>query len=554
MMLKTLKTIDYHNELIETQLKGKSGPFGSHIVATLFFIYILKDFVPIAILIAIMLIQIISYIFRTILVNKILKNLYISDKKTVHKLLKYYLSMIFINSFLLGISGMLTVLYAGELQLFMYIAVMSAIVAGAMTSLSSIFHAVFIYIVVSFSIIILSLVFIGGTTTYYFAAFMLIIFIVAIVSSSFRINQSISNNITQQEALTEKNSNFQNLLDMTMEAIILTDSHYNIIDINESGVMLFKMENKSDAIGINIIEYVPDYELLKLQNAMQNERNDPYEIDLRKYNGETFPTLLSSSNMIMDGKQVRIGTVLDLTQIKEKEQQLIHQSRLAQMGEMISMIAHQWRQPLSAISGTANNLALNLMFDDIDKEEFTKEIELIIGYSQHLSHTIDDFRDFFEEEKEKETLTLEEIVTRTLNIIKVSVENKNIKIETHFNCPKLVTTYVNEVNQVVLNLIRNAEDILLERKIKNPTIIIEALCEDNNLLLRVKDNGGGIPESIIDRVFDPYFSTKKEKDGTGLGLYMSKTIIYEHCNGKLSVKNDEYGAVFTIVLPEALMG
>ncbi len=554
MMLKTLKTIDYHNELIETQLKGKSGPFGSHIVATLFFIYILKDFVPIAILIAIMLIQIISYIFRTILVNKILKNLYISDKKTVHKLLKYYLSMIFINSFLLGISGMLTVLYAGELQLFMYIAVMSAIVAGAMTSLSSIFHAVFIYIVVSFSIIILSLVFIGGTTTYYFAAFMLVIFIVAIVSSSFRINQSISNNIAQQEALTEKNSNFQNLLDMTMEAIIITDSHYNIIDINESGVMLFKMENKSDAIGINIIEYVPDYELLKLQNAMQNERNDPYEIDLRKYNGETFPTLLSSSNMIMDGKQVRIGTVLDLTQIKEKEQQLIHQSRLAQMGEMISMIAHQWRQPLSAISGTANNLALNLMFDDIDKEEFTKEIELIIGYSQHLSHTIDDFRDFFEEEKEKETLTLEEIVTRTLNIIKVSVENKNIKIETHFNCPKLVTTYVNEVNQVVLNLIRNAEDILLERKIKNPTITIEALCEDNNLLLRVKDNGGGIPKSIMNRIFDPYFSTKKEKDGTGLGLYMSKTIIYEHCNGKLSVKNDKYGAVFTIVLPEALMG
>lgn len=228
-------------------------------------------------------------------------------------------------------------------------------------------------------------------------------------------------------------------------------------------------------------------------------------------------------------------------------QQMLNQSRLAQMGEMISMIAHQWRQPLAAISATTSNLKFKIVVDDVNKDVFNKEIGLIEDYSLHLSKTIDDFRGFFKDGKEKELTTLEDIVLGTLKIAQPAVENKNIEIQTCFTCNKPLKVYPNEIKQVVLNLIKNAEDVLIEKNVKNPQIVIETLYENNQKILRVKDNGGGVPEEILEKIFDPYFSTKKEKDGTGLGLYMSKTIVQEHCDGSLHVNNDKHGAIFTIV-------
>ncbi len=232
--------------------------------------------------------------------------------------------------------------------------------------------------------------------------------------------------------------------------------------------------------------------------------------------------------------------------IKQKDKQLLYQSRLALMGEMISMIAHQWRQPLSAISATTSNLTLKLMLDDINKKEFEQDIASITKYAQHLSETIDDFRDFFIKDKSKEITTLDKIVNSTLDIIKKSIENKNIEIKHELSCDTKFQTFSNELKQTLLNLIKNAEDALLDNNIKNPQIYIKTTCTDNKMILIVKDNAGGIPDDIIDKIFDPYFSTRKGKNGTGLGLYMSKTIIEEHCTGELTVSNDENGAVFKI--------
>ncbi len=232
----------------------------------------------------------------------------------------------------------------------------------------------------------------------------------------------------------------------------------------------------------------------------------------------------------------------ELAKNREKEQQLIQQSRLAQMGEMISMIAHQWRQPLTAISATTSNLLIRIMMDDINKDEFEKDISLISKYSQHLSNTIDDFRGFFKENKTLETTTLNEIVISTLDIVKISVKNANIELKTKLNCDKKLKTYPSEIKQVLLNLIKNAQDAHIENKIEEAFIEIETKCQDGNHILIVRDNAGGIPEKIIDKVFEPYFSTKLKKDGTGLGLYMSKTIIQQHCGGGIEVYNDEVGA------------
>jgi len=230
------------------------------------------------------------------------------------------------------------------------------------------------------------------------------------------------------------------------------------------------------------------------------------------------------------------------------EQTILQQSRLAQMGEMISMIAHQWRQPLTAISATSSLIELKAKLNQLDTDVVQKKAKDISSYAQHLSHTIDDFRDFFKPNKEKKESTYNEVVKSVLGIIESSISNKNIQVLQELNCHNTFTTYPNELRQVVLNLIKNAEDILLEKKVKNPYIKIKAYQKNEKHILEISDNGGGIPNDIIEKIFDPYFSTKSEKNGTGLGLYMSKTIIEEHCGGTLSVSNDNDGAIFKIVL------
>ena len=229
---------------------------------------------------------------------------------------------------------------------------------------------------------------------------------------------------------------------------------------------------------------------------------------------------------------------------RQKDKQMLQQSRLAQMGEMISMIAHQWRQPLAAIGSTSASITIKAKLNKLDKEIAIKLSSKISEYSQHLSSTIDDFRDFFKTNKEKKSAKYTDMVESVLDIVETSLANKNISVIRDFKSDIFFDTYPNEVKQVILNLMKNAEDILLEKKIENPIIKIET--EDK--VLRVRDNAGGIPSDIIDKVFDPYFSTKTKKDGTGLGLYMSKTIIEEHCNGVLKCYNDKNGAVFEIIL------
>ncbi len=237
-----------------------------------------------------------------------------------------------------------------------------------------------------------------------------------------------------------------------------------------------------------------------------------------------------------------------LQQIREKDKLLLKQSRMAQMGEMIRMIAHQWRQPLAAISATSASIELKASLDHLDNDTAIQKAQDISIFSQHLSKTIDDFRYFFKPNKQKEEISYDRLIISTLKIIAVSLRNKNIKLIQELNCHDTFITYPNELKQVILNLIQNAEDALIEKQIENPYIKISTYKENNQLTLEVSDNAGGVLEDIIDDIFNPYFSTKIQKDGTGLGLYMSKTIIEEHCNGELSVSNSTEGAVFRIAL------
>jgi len=238
----------------------------------------------------------------------------------------------------------------------------------------------------------------------------------------------------------------------------------------------------------------------------------------------------------------------ELANSRQKDKQLLEQSRLAQMGEMISMIAHQWRQPLSAISSASGVINIKARRDRLNNTIAIDLSNKISEYSQHLSSTINDFREFFKTNKEKKRVNFEEIISCVLNIIEEPILTHNIQLIKKFESQATLETYPNELKQVILNLIKNAEDVLLDKKIEKPFIKIHTYENDEKAFLEISDNGGGINDTIIHKIFDPYFSTKTQKDGTGLGLYMSKTIVEEHCGGELIAKNNENGVVFSIIL------
>ncbi len=229
---------------------------------------------------------------------------------------------------------------------------------------------------------------------------------------------------------------------------------------------------------------------------------------------------------------------------KKNEELMQQQYRLAQMGEMISMIAHQWRQPLSAITATTGAITLKAKLKKLDEKTAIELSDKIKNFSMHLSSTIDDFRNFFKPNKTKKVTDYKTLLDSVLLIAESSIKTNNIKLICNVGEIYRFDIYDNELKQVLLNLIKNAEDALIENKIEDPYIKIEI--DKKNLI--VKDNAGGIPSNIRNKIFDPYFSTKLKKDGTGLGLYMSKLIVEDHCGGKLMVHNDDKGAVFTIIL------
>jgi two-component system, NtrC family, C4-dicarboxylate transport sensor histidine kinase DctB len=221
---------------------------------------------------------------------------------------------------------------------------------------------------------------------------------------------------------------------------------------------------------------------------------------------------------------------------------------LAQMGEMLSMIAHQWRQPLAAISSTASAVELKAVLGQTKNEELIHSVQNISEYVQHLSSTIDDFREFFKDNKSVVETSYQEIVGSVLNIVQIALESKGIEIEVSYGFDEHFKTFPNKLKQVVLNLVKNAEDVLLEKEIQKPKILIKTYKQDGEYILSVSDNATGITTDVLPFIFDPYFTTKEKKDGTGLGLYMSKTIIEEHCKGRLEVHNTQDGATFTIAL------
>ncbi|MCG3680501.1 sensor histidine kinase [Aliarcobacter butzleri] len=242
--------------------------------------------------------------------------------------------------------------------------------------------------------------------------------------------------------------------------------------------------------------------------------------------------------------------IIETSKQKEQEQLLIQQTRLAAMGEMIGNIAHQWRQPLNALGLILQNLKFSYEIGELDEKMIDKSVKKATMLTENMSKTIDDFRNFFRPNKAKENFKINEGITKAIELIESTFEHNNIKLEKDFASSEIeFFGFANEFSQVILNLLTNAKDAVLENKIENPLIIIQTKIDDEYIYISIKDNGFGIKDEIINKIFEPYFTTKDEGKGTGIGLYMSKIIIENNMNGKIEVKNEQNGANVIIKLP-----
>jgi signal transduction histidine kinase len=228
------------------------------------------------------------------------------------------------------------------------------------------------------------------------------------------------------------------------------------------------------------------------------------------------------------------------------------------MGEMIGNIAHQWRQPLSSISAIASGAKLRYKNNMISDEELGETFDKIKLHTQHLSNTIDDFKNFLTDTREKEFFNIDEVVEKSISLVEAMCIDNKIKLNVEIIDKELrLNGNSSELSQVFLNILNNAKDVFVEKKVTNRVILIRVVKDENNVLVSIKDNAGGISKDIELKIFEPYFTTKHKSQGTGIGLFMSKKIVEQHYNGTLRSTNDEfeidgvkyYGASFNIKIP-----
>ena len=329
-------------------------------------------------------------------------------------------------------------------------------------------------------------------------------------------------------------SNVSKILGYTSEEFTENQlSYFDVIDMDEQNIV---RETFDSAIKNNIEFFT----------------HEPYKIITKQGN---IKYILTNSILIKDTQNKTshlLSYLIDITKLKDMEQQLIENEKMASLGTMIGNIAHQWRQPLSAITTAASGMQIEQQYDLLTEDKIHDYNDCIIKNATFLSQTIDTFRNFIKETKENKEVIIQDRITTVLEIFDATLKNHHIKLINkidHTNPIKKVLP-LGELSQVITNILNNAKDALVSNKIDDPTITIECTTVNNDVIITIEDNAGGIPSDVLPKIFEPYFTTKHQSQGTGLGLYMSHKIMFENLGGKLYVKNTNSGAKFYIELNE----
>ncbi|WP_304544884.1 sensor histidine kinase [Sulfurimonas microaerophilic] len=330
----------------------------------------------------------------------------------------------------------------------------------------------------------------------------------------------------------------------------------NIIQIGHDFTMPLKLTSKKDSFSVHTLE-----NSMELLDVFIHEGHFLFAFDQKsdlEHLGNMFVNFSTKITNAIEAcynvekiHKLNQNLKLQISEEKNKnafnEKLIISQSRMAIMGEMIGMIAHQWRQPITIIGMVTNNMVIDLHLDNFDKERAIKELETVDKQVHYLSRTIDDFRNFFKPNKLAQTIDFQTVCNELKTILGKSFETHNIELIFEGEKTIQITTFKNELIQVLLNVLTNAKDAFSENTTDNAFIKITLKrLAGGDVSIFVQDNAGGISPDIINKIFEPYFSTKHEKNGTGLGLYMSAMILEKHLGGSILVCSDMQGSTFHI--------
>ena len=350
---------------------------------------------------------------------------------------------------------------------------------------------------------------------------------------------------------------YQKLLELSSEGIFVMDPKTG--QLLEYSYMVQKLLGySSDELkNLSVFDWDKNIKTLEDYNFIIKHisYNKPFQFETThtKKDGSIYIASISAIKLKIDKKDYIYSSVRDITLSKEKDLLLAEQSKLAAIGDMLGNIAHQWRQPLSTISVLAGTLGMKAEMGLLSVEDAHKFEEDILSQTQYLSDTIDTFRDFIKGDNTKEDISVCEVIDEGLSIVKDSLKNNHISVNDQVHCEedcgRKVHISQHEFAQVIINILNNAKDVLVQRKVEDPWIKINHNFEKDIAIITIEDNGGGIPEDILPKIFEPYFTTKHKSTGTGLGLHMAYKIITESMNGKLYAKNTNNGAKFYIELP-----
>jgi PAS domain S-box-containing protein len=390
-------------------------------------------------------------------------------------------------------------------------------------------------------------------------------FILTVITNKKR-KQKLIQELKTKDKLLHMKDEFNSFFELSINLQIIADvNDGRIIQINKAAKSILGYQVK-ELVNTTFLDLVhPDdiqdtfAEMKKLSNG---ENVYFFENRFKHKNGDYINLAWSSTtdtkNKLLYATAQNI-TKVKLIEIQEKEKEKLYnqQSKLAAMGEMLGNIAHQWRQPLSTITTAATGAKIQKEMDCLSDEQLNSVFTSINNSAQYLSQTIEDFRDFFNPSNNKvSTFLISNTVEKTLSLVQAQFNAKNILIVKNIDEIE-VTLIENELIQVLINILNNSRDALINIKSKERIIFINVYKKERELIIEIKDNAEGIKEDIIDRIFEPYFTTKHKSQGTGIGLYMSQDIIVNHLKGTISVKNEIYiykgieykGSKFIINIP-----
>ena len=366
--------------------------------------------------------------------------------------------------------------------------------------------------------------------------------------------------IQQKKQIENSLSSFKELVNSAIGAMFIFKKNI-CIDCNNEAIELLGYKTKNNVVNKGIFDIFTDVSDEHRVELLDDKVNHGFEDNIINLDGKVFQVQIKERNILIDNKVLKIISVLDITQIKQNDKILNQQSKMASMGEMIGNIAHQWRQPLTAISVAAGGIKLNYEFDMEEREETIKELDNIVNNTKFLSSTIEDFQNFLKIDRATQNFDIKSTVKKTLAIIQANLKNYEINIIENYHENTTINGIQNDLVQVLLNIVNNASDILKTKKSEDGkkyiTIDVDTHKVNGNITIMIHDTAGGVPKDIISKIFEPYFTTKHQSAGTGLGLYMTHQIItkmggnIEVENGKLTLDEEEYfGAKFTIHLPK----